>query len=166
MVTIETLSESHLPDRVRLLNDPKINSYLNTNEEFTLEKTSEWFVKRDLKSRFDCVFCHNGALIGMGGLVSISSSNANAELYMYLGTEFQGQGLGTRSLMELCRYGLVNLGLHKIFLYTFLDNARANRMYEKVGFVREGLLREHTFKNGAFQDRCIYGLLKSDFIYL
>lgn len=39
-------------------------------------------------------------------------------------------------------------------------------MYEKAGFKQEGILREHTYKNGILQDRCIYGLLKSEFKYL
>lgn len=160
---LKPLSEDQLSYRVQLLNDPAVGSYLNTEEIFTFEKTWEWFQKRNLDKRFDGFFVHDGVVIGMGGLVNVSHRNHNAELYIYLSPEFHGKGLGTESLIKLCKYGFEDMNLHKIYLYTFSGNERANRMYEKVGFVREGFLREHTLKDGVLQDRCLYGLLKTDF---
>lgn len=168
MIKIELLKEKHLTDRVKMLNDPEITKYLNVHESFTLEKTIEWYrtTRRNTCKRYDYVFIHDNSIIGMGGLTNISEINSNAELYMYLSTEFQGKGLGFESLIGLCRTGFLSLALHKIYLYTFLLNVRANKMYEKAGFKQEGILREHTYKNGILQDRCIYGLLESEFKYL
>lgn len=167
MIEIELLEEKHLIDRVKMLNDPEIRKYLNVQECFNLEKTIEWYRNiRNKSERFDYVFIHNNSIIGMGGLTNVSSVNLNAELYMYLSTEFQGKGLGFESLIRLCQIGLLSLNLNKIYLYTFLHNVRANKLYEKAGFKQEGVLREHTYKNGVLQDRCIYGLLKSEFKYL
>ena len=136
MVFISPLTIESLEERVSLLNDERISSFLNVNEHFTIEKTLQWFNTRNLKSRFDCVFLEKtGKKIGYGGLTGISKSNQNAELYMYISPIYQGQGLGFESLIELCRYGFSNLSLHKIYLYTFNSNVRANRMYEKAGFV-------------------------------
>lgn len=161
LVSIIPLTEKYLENRVQLLNMPEVSSNLNTSECFKIEKTKEWFKNRDLAKRFDCVFLLGSDIIGMGGLSNISKENKNAELYMYLYPKFQGLGLGFKSLKLLCGYGFENLNLHKIYLYTFALNTRANRMYEKAGFVREGFLREHTMKNGGLQDRYIYSLLKN-----
>src|SRR5690606_31213074 len=103
--------------------------------------------------RFDCVFLYDKENIGMGGLTHISDANKNAELYMYMDPKFQGRGLGFLSAGELCHYGFENLFLDKIYLYTFTENMRANKLYEKVGFKLEGQLRKHTFKDGILKDR-------------
>lgn len=161
VVTIRPLTEECLDRRVQLLNMPEVSSNLNTSECFDIKKTKEWFKNRNLAKRFDCVFVLGSDIIGMGGLTNISKENKNAELYIYLSPQFQGHGLGFKSLKLLCKYGFEELKLHKIYLYTFASNIRANKMYEKAGFVREGLLREHTMKNGHLQDRYIYGLLTS-----
>lgn len=169
MISISPLSVEDLPNRVDLLNDQRISTFLNVNESFTLETTLAWFQRRNLSTRFDCIFRDQelkDTIIGYGGLSNISINNQNAELYMYISPKYQGKGLGYESLKELCKYGFTVLTLHKIYLYTFSSNIRANHLYEKVGFIKEGHLREHTMKNGTLQDRYLYGLLKTEFKYL
>lgn len=163
MIVILPLKEEYLDYRVQLLNNRDVVEYLNVKETILLDKTIEWFRNRNTTRRFDCVFKNDSQIIGMGGLTNISQSDKNAELYMYIDPVFQGQGLGKKSLIELCRFGFNELELSKIYLYTFSSNIKANRMYEKVGFVREGYLRKHTMKNNCLQDRYFYGLLVEEF---
>lgn len=165
MVKIEPLKREHLLFRVNLLNNSQVNEYLNVDEVFEIKKTQNWFDSRDLEKRFDCVFVWNGEWIGMGGLLNISNVDHNAELYMYMSPSFQGKGLGLKSLIELCKYAFEKLFLFRIYLYTFVGNEKANNLYEKVGFFREGFLRKHVSKGGVLYDQNIYGLLKTDFLY-
>src|SRR5690606_38404427 len=154
MIEIKPLTENELSARVELLNNPEISKFLNTHEIFNIEKTINWFkeIKKD-KSRFDCVFYVNTQIIGMGGLVKINYINKNAELYMYLNPVFQGMGFGFKSAKKLCEYGFNKFNLEKIYLFTFNENYRANRLYEKLGFKLEGILRQHTIKDGVLKDR-------------
>jgi len=46
---------------------------------------------------------------------------------------------------------------------TGVDNARAQRAYEKVGFVREGTWREHAYHDGAWHDQHLDGILAGEF---
>ncbi len=163
MLLVLPLSEEDLPYRVYLLNHKKVAPFLNTSETFTIENTVEWFRKRNLSNRFDCVLKEENQIIGMAGFVNISKQNSNAELYMYIDPKFQGRGLGKKSLIEVCKYGFDIIKLYKIYCYTFYFNEKANNMYEKVGFIREGYLRKHTMKDGQLRDRCFYGLLADDF---
>lgn len=163
MLLVLPLSEEDLPYRVYLLNHKEVAPFLNTSETFTIENTIEWFRKRNLGNRFDCVFKEGNLAIGMAGLTNVSKLNSNAELYMYLDPEFQGRGLGKKSLMGICKYGFDEMGLYKIYCYTFSSNQRINNLLEKVGFVREGYFRKHTMKDGLLRDRCFYGLLADDF---
>jgi diamine N-acetyltransferase len=165
MILLKKLLESDLTYRVNLLNDDAISPYINTSEKFTLGKTQKWFAKINTdKTRKDFVFSFNKERVGMGGLTNISETNKNCELYMYLDPSFQGKGFGYLSAKALCNYAFTNLEMEKVYLYTFSENKRANRLYEKVGFKLEGELRRHTLKDNVLKDRCIYGLLKFEFI--
>lgn len=163
-IKLKKLEKSDLSFRVSLLNHELIKPFLNTKEEFTLDKTEQWFNNIKAKSRSDFVFIYNNSPIGMGGLVNISPIDKNAELYIYLSPDYQGMGLGSLSLKKMCDYGFEVLSLHKIYLYTFSKNRRANLLYERNGFVKEGYLKEHTYKDGELCDRNIYSLIKNEII--
>ncbi|MEK7802228.1 MAG: GNAT family protein, partial [Pseudomonadota bacterium] len=52
--------------------------------------------------------------------------------------------------------------LHRVELVTLEDNARAIKLYTKLGFVREGARREALFRNGTYKDLISMGLLSSE----
>ena len=164
MIKLRPLDLNDLEFRISLLNNPDISQFLNVNESFSLNKTIEWFYNRNLSKRYDCVFLYNDISIGMGGITDISVVNKNAFLYLYIDNKFQGKGLGISSMIRLCEYGFLELGLNKVYSYTFAFNHKVNKMHEKIGFKKEGILRKHTYKEGIFQDRYLYGLLKSELL--
>jgi diamine N-acetyltransferase len=53
-----------------------------------------------------------------------------------------GQGLGRRIVSELVRIVFQDLGAHRFYLDVYEDNARARHIYESLGFVYEGIMRE------------------------
>jgi RimJ/RimL family protein N-acetyltransferase len=55
------------------------------------------------------------------------------------------------------------MNLHRVFLRVHADNARGIRCYEKVGFQREGTLRESVFRAGAYRDMVLMSILASEF---
>ncbi len=77
--------------------------------------------------------------------------------------EDRGRGYGTDALRTLLRWAYRHLNLHRIELSVEPDNVRAIRVYEKLGFVREGMRREHHYDDGTFQDELIMGLLGREF---
>jgi RimJ/RimL family protein N-acetyltransferase len=74
-----------------------------------------------------------------------------AEFGIVVRDEYQDQGIGTeltRFMLEIaCRHGLM-----KVTLEVFPDNERAIHVYERCGFLREGLLTEHYIFHGRFYD--------------
>ena len=61
-----------------------------------------------------------------------------------------GQGLGRKILQELMRTTFEEFGAHRMWLDVFDDNARARHLYESLGFVYEGVLREAACRDGEF----------------
>lgn len=162
-VRIRKLSTKDLEYRVELLNTPSISNVLNVSETFNIETTQRWFQKiRTRDDRYDVVIMDDSNVVGMAGLVNISQMDKNAEAYIYVDPAFQGKRYGSKGLKLLLDHAFHKLKLNKVFLYTFAENTRANSFYKKLGFIREGYLKEHTFHKGVLKDRCIYSVLKSD----
>jgi RimJ/RimL family protein N-acetyltransferase len=84
-----------------------------------------------------------GQTIGSCQLLNISTIHRSAELQIRIGlNNFQNKGLGSDAVRQLVEFGFSELKLIRISLHVFTTNLRAIRVYEKNGFVREGLLQK------------------------
>ena len=77
---------------------------------------------------------------------------------------FHGLGIGTRASKILLTKAFNELGLERVYLTVLADNTHAKHMYERCGFVKEGTLRKHVFKNGEYHDWDLYGVLKEEYL--
>lgn len=75
---------------------------------------------------------------------------------------YWGRGYGTDATRLALRAAFDELNYHRVELESFAFNARAIRAYEKAGFVREALLRQAIFRDGAYCDVVIMGVLKEE----
>jgi len=105
-----------------------------------------------------------GRAIGDIDLFHIDQRSRNAVVGLGIWREEdRGRGYGTDALRAMLRWAFRHLNLHRIELSVEPDNARAVRVYEKLGFVREGMRREHHYDDGCYQDELIMGLLGREF---
>ena len=54
------------------------------------------------------------------------------------------------------------MNLHRVELKVLASNERAQHVYEKCGFSKEGIIRKAVYKNGEFVDLLLYGILKDE----
>jgi RimJ/RimL family protein N-acetyltransferase len=105
----------------------------------------------------------SGRVIGNVGLLQIDPVHGRAWLGVCIGEkDCWSAGYGTEAIRLLLRYAFDNLGLRRIQLITDADNDRGLRCYEKCGFVREALLREHRLRHGKPLDMIQMAVLKSE----
>jgi len=157
-------SKDDIETRVDWINDESINRTMFFDLPALVDNTKKWFENNiGNKGRIDFTFKQeDNSIVAMGGFTGISVEHKNAEFYVLVNPLLQGKGIGQHVSMWMYNYAFSVLNLHKIFLYTNDDNIAAYKIYEKAGFVLEGVLREHKWKNGVFQNRRLYGLLKSE----
>lgn len=161
--TVERLSEEHLEFRVLWINNPSINKNMYFQVPVDIDSTVEWFKSASKNpTRIDVVFKFKNTLLAMGGLTNISERDKNAEFHLMVNPDIQGKGIGERATIWLFNYGFSVLQLNKIYLYTNEDNVFANKLYDKLEFNLEGVLRNHTWKNDKYNNRKIYALLKEE----
>jgi RimJ/RimL family protein N-acetyltransferase len=78
-------------------------------------------------------------------------------------TEDRGKGYGGDALRALLRWAFRELNMHRVELSVDPSNERAIRLYERLGFVREGVRREAHYDAGRFIDDVQMGLLDREF---
>ena len=101
--------------------------------------------------------------VGYCGLTNISKTNCNAEYFILIGDrEFWNKGIGTLAGHAAVDYGLIQLGLHRIWLTVSELNYGAIRSYEKIGFVEEGRMRDACYRNGRFHDKVVMSILEHE----
>lgn len=104
----------------------------------------------------------NDKLIGSVTLFHIDLTHRRAEIGYAQGRAYWGHGYMQEALRALLNYGFANLNLHRIEADVDPRNAASVRTLERLGFQREGYLRERWQVNGEIQDAYYYGLLRPD----
>jgi RimJ/RimL family protein N-acetyltransferase len=102
-------------------------------------------------------------LIGFVALHSVEWNNSAALLAIGIGEpEFRGKGYGTDALQLILRFAFHELNLYRVGLDVIASNTRAIRTYEKLGFKREGRMRDAVQRDGHRTDRIFMGLLRDE----
>ncbi len=102
-----------------------------------------------------------GILSGMIGLHQINLINKNTCMGYWLAESMQGRGLMNKACQRLMNYCFEQLHLHRIEVHCGLENIRSQAVAERLGFHREGILKEVEWLNGKFIDHLLYGLIHS-----
>lgn len=103
-------------------------------------------------------------LIGSVTLFNLDFNHRRAEIGYALGRPYWGQGYMHETLQALLAYAFEVLDLHRIEADVDPRNAASIKTLERLGFQREGYLRERWQVNGEIQDAFFYGLLRPEWI--
>jgi UDP-4-amino-4,6-dideoxy-N-acetyl-beta-L-altrosamine N-acetyltransferase len=103
-------------------------------------------------------------ILGLVSLTNINFINRSAEFHIMIeDTDNRGKGIGYFATTEILNHAFNNINLNRIELGVLESNARALKLYEKVGFKHEGVKRQSIYKNGKFVDMIVMAILKEEF---
>lgn len=148
------------PDTTRYLSDLFVRPYT--------EKNAEDFINMMLAGNerhigFVIADPETEEYLGQIDLMNISWQSRRAMIGIVLAQErSRGRGVGCDAMRLLCDYAFQTLGLNRLALDVYADNARARACYRKAGFVQEGVAREHTWCDGKFADMVQMSMLRRD----
>jgi RimJ/RimL family protein N-acetyltransferase len=132
-----------------------------------LARVETWLRERPRNDYGDVLFgievLATGQLVGLLRLHGAEPETGCAELDIYLGEkDHWGKGYGTDAVRTARRYGFDRMRLHKINLTVVTENQAARHVYENVGFVKEGRLRQVFRRDGQWLDTFAMGLLADE----
>ena len=168
-VRLRAMERCDIPNTSKWLNDEEGMYYEghpgNTISLAEAERRFNEELERRPQDRKDYIIeTLDGIPIGRIRYVDLSVKDRNAGLGIHIGEkDYWGKGYGTDAVMTLLNYLFNELQLHRVWLGTESYNLRAQRCYEKCGFVKEGVDRESRFVDGQYNDRISMGILSREF---
>ncbi len=163
-VILKKFEEKDISLKIEWINNPINNKFLHYNLPLKLDKTIEWFRKKNNNKRIDCIIEYRGVPVGVIGLLEIDKVNFKAEYYITVGENlYKNKGIATKATKAIIDYGFNALGLHKIYLNVDAKNEVARKLYEKTGFKLEGYFKDDLFceNKGEFIDRARYAIIEN-----
>jgi RimJ/RimL family protein N-acetyltransferase len=104
----------------------------------------------------------DGHLVGSIGM-RVNEEARTSHIGYWCAPRARGRGVTTHALRLLCRYAFEELSLERLELITDPENRASQRVAEKVGFQREGILRSHVLHpDGRRRDSVMFSLLPDD----
>lgn len=169
MFKLRELRRDDLPEITRWRSDRRLIDCLGAPYRYIGPEIDESWFDSYLKGRSSTVRCaiiddcDENDILGLATLASIDWVHRSCEFHIMIGdSNCQGKGLGTFALDEMLRHAFLDLGLHRVELSVLSDNARAQHVYKKAGFVLEGTRRGAVYKNGKYVDMHFMGLLRDE----
>jgi RimJ/RimL family protein N-acetyltransferase len=163
-VRLRPLEESDVDHIMTWVNDPGIvgNLAAFSGEPLTRAQELAW-VRQVRTSSADRVFSilgEDGRYLGQCGIHQIHARSRVGRLACIIARRAEmGRGHGSAAIRALCAHAFAELGLHKLWLMVFRDNARSRAIYARLGFAEEGILREEYFHEGGWHDMVRMSLL-------
>ena len=161
------LSEKELDGNyVNWLNDKEVCKYNSHGERtYTREMAVDFInsVKNDSTKEVYAVYHQKDNIhIGNISLQQIDKRNQSAEIAFLFGEKgYWGKGYASEAAQELLKRAFNELKLHRIYFGTSQYNIGMQKVGEKLGFQKEGTLKDAQFKNGKFNDIVLYGLVNN-----
>jgi RimJ/RimL family protein N-acetyltransferase len=153
---------------VRWFSDAETTRYLAMRAPISKAMEERWFesmLEEQGKKGYHFVICllADDRPIGTAGFHHVNQEDGHASFGISIGEKEEwSKGYGTDALRAICAFGFAQLRLERIELDVYEPNRRAQRSYEKAGFVTEGTLRHAHFSDGRFHDVLRMSLLREE----
>lgn len=150
-LTLRTVEESDIEFLHRLYNDPNVMLYWFEEAYYSKEKIRtnlEKYLEDENSRRF---ILHNGTeQLGFIALYDIDYTHRKAEFAIMIDPKQQGKGYAIPATKLAMDYAFRTLNLNKLYLIVDKENEIAMKVYEKVGFQKEAVLKDEYFVNGSY----------------
>lgn len=173
MYQLRELERSDLSVITGWRNDPELISQLGAPFRFINPEVDQRWFDSYMANRNTCVRCaiveeeNRDLILGLASLTNIDHLNQSAVFHIMIGDpNAQGKGAGSFAVKEMLHHAFMNMNLRRVELKVLRSNTRAQHVYEKCGFVKEGVLRKAVFKDGEFVDMLQYGILREECLEL
>lgn len=162
------IRQSHLGDYFKLFKDERVAKYYNITP-FKEEKEAQLYLdlfesrfKRKLGIRWGIALNGKENIIGTIGFNNFQK-NHRANLGYDLQFEYWNKGIITEALKEIIKFGFQELEINRMEAEVQLGNIGSEKVLEKLGFRKEGVLRDWMYWNGNHYDMTMFSLLVKEF---
>lgn len=165
---LEKLSHKHCGEYyINWLHDPDVNVFLETGHIPTDLKQLENFIDSINPNEIFLALVTKNTKKHIGNIRihSFNTKHGTAEYGIMLGDkENWGKGYAKEATISLIDHCFKKLNIRKITLGVVEDNTSALKMYEKIGFGIEGILKKHAFYDGKYMNIVRMAIFQKDWL--
>lgn len=163
---LRPLERADAPRVTPWLNDPEVRRTLAVHRPINLQSEEE-FIAKVYQSEHDLVLGivlnEGDTFIGVTGLHQMDFTNRHASFGIALGNKsVWNHGYGTEATALMVQYAFDTLNMNRVWLRVFEYNVAGIKTYEKVGFQREGVLRQEVYREGRYWDAIVMAILRGE----
>jgi ribosomal-protein-serine acetyltransferase len=168
-IELRLLEERHAPALFAAVdrNRHRLREWLGWVDGTCSEEDSREFIRVALAGFRDGEVLHLGIwegarLVGGAGHHRIDRLNRNTSIGYWLDAAAEGKGIVTRTCEALLDYLIFEQGLHRVEIRCATANTRSCAVAARLGFAREGVLREAEWAGGRFHDVVVWSILEGE----
>lgn len=149
-------------------NDPEIGNLVGGwSFPISSYEQMKWYENTiaDQKNHRFAIETKEDGFIGITTLTNIDLKNRSAENGMIIGKkDLRGLGYGRDTLMSIMKFAFEELQLNRLDADIAEHNTPSLKLYtEKCGWIEEGRIRQHIYRNNRYYDRVVIGILKEEY---
>ena len=131
---------------------------------YTLDDAGRWvaFAQAARPVTHFAIAVDGRAVGGIGYQLGTDVARRTAEVGYWLGEPYWGRGIAVAALRAVTRQAFAAHPLERLFALPFGPNRASQRVLEKAGYTREGVLRRAAVKDGQVLDHVVYAILRSE----
>lgn len=167
-IVLRLWREGDLPAALRGSRDPLVPRFTRVPARNTMEHLRAYVASHPgERARGDALHlavadAETDAFLGAMSLVRFAWEDLRCEVGYWLAPEGRGRGAATTGTRLLARWALTGLGLERVDLHAATDNPASQRVAERAGFTREGVMRSYQTLKGRREDMVVFGLVRAD----
>jgi len=157
-IGFENIQEKHMTEITKMLEDDDAREMVGVVTFPSLE---------DYKGNNNicyAILVDQQQFVGVVELFNISWKNRRAELSITIKPSMRGKGYGHEAVKKILELGFEVHGINRIWLRVLETNKKAINLYEKLGFVQEGICRGESLRGGKFINQIQMSMLFSEWI--
>jgi ribosomal-protein-serine acetyltransferase len=168
-IKLELIREDHSQAIFDLIdkNRTHLREWLSFVDNMQTVEVAENFVNGTMQrnkeeTEFAFVIVEDNKLIGRIGIYKINRQDKIGEIGYWLASDAQGKGIITKACRLLIDFCFSALQLNRIEIKCGTENHKSKAIPERLGFKKEGVMREGELLHETFIDLNLYSLLRSE----
>jgi ribosomal-protein-serine acetyltransferase len=151
---------------------PELSKYLPWAVDYQRSVTSQ-FVKDSIGAfasgrAYDFAIRHlddDDAHLGNVSVWFVSRANGVGEVGYWIRSDLAGRGIGTEATARALQVAFEELEMHRVTARIAIGNVASERIVQKLGFLKEGTLRDEVRVGPRWLDHSVWGLLENEWRY-
>ncbi len=170
VVRLEPIAERHVTDLAKVGLEGEIWRYMRYGNMETIGQLSDWvrelleLQKQGTDLPFAVIYKKTGVAVGSTRYLNIDPVDRSLEIGgTWYGLDYQGTLVNTECKYLLLKHAFEVMGCVRVWFKTDSRNLRSQRAIERLGAVKEGVLRKHMIlPDGYIRDSVVYSVLPNE----